>query len=211
MRRFDLECNSVEILWLELCPYKSKRSMLFAGCYRPPSSTKVDDKKFEESIETAYLSGKEIILTGDFNINMIEGNPRKHILTKVLKTMHFDQLITAVTRPVSGTCLDHIYAKRSKNITDMLVLSYALSDHLPTFAVRKYFKQSQQDKQEHKAIKYRNIKGIDDKAFKSTLANSPWNTAFVFDDANDSLAAWEDIFSQAVDLHTYHAQTGSQS
>jgi len=98
---------------------------------------------------------------------MIEGSPRKHILMKGLKTMHFDQLTTAVTRPVSRTCLDHIYANRSKNITDVLVLSYALSDHLPTFAVRKYFKQSKQDKQKHKA----NIKGIDDKAFKSTLAN----------------------------------------
>lgn len=43
--------------------------MLFAGCYCLPSSTKVDDKKFEECIETAYLSAKEIILTDDFNIN----------------------------------------------------------------------------------------------------------------------------------------------
>ena len=170
---------------------------------RPPSSTKADDKKFEECIETAYLSGKEIILTGDFNINLTAESSRNHALTKGFKTMtmHFDQLITDVTRPASGTCLDHIYANRSKNIVGVLVLSYALSDHLPTFAVRKNFKQSKQDKQEHSAIKYRNIKGIDDEAFKSTLANSPWDTAFVFDDVNDSLAAWEDIFSQAIDLH----------
>ena len=161
----------------------------------------MDDKKFEECIETAYLSGKEIILTGDFNINLTAESSRNHALTKGFKTMHFDQLITDVTRPASGTCLDHIYANRSKNIVDVLVLSYALSDHLPTFAVRKYFKQSKQDKQEHSAIKYRNIKGIDDEAFKSTLANSPWDTAFVFDDVNDSLAAWKDIFSQAIDLH----------
>lgn len=58
-RRFNLECDSVEILSLELCPYKSKRFLLIAGCYRPPSSTKADDKKFEECIEKAYLSGKE--------------------------------------------------------------------------------------------------------------------------------------------------------
>lgn len=25
---------------------------------------------------------------------------------------------------------------------------------------------------------------------------------FVFEDVNDSLAAWEDLFSQAIDLHT---------
>ena len=93
--------------------------------------------------------------------------------------------------------MDHIYANRSKNIVDVLVPNYALSDHLPTFVVRKYFKQSKQDKQGHSAIKYRNIKDIDEKAFKSTLANSP----FVFDDVNDSLATWEDIFSQAIDQH----------
>jgi len=103
---------------------------------------------------------------------------------------------------ISGAKFEEHCSNIFRDIMDVLVLSYALSDHLPTFAVRKYFKQSKQDKQEHKAIKYRNIKGIDDKAFISTLANSPWDTAFVFDDVNDSLAAWEDIFSQAVDLHT---------
>ena len=34
-RRKVLECDSVEILWLEICPYKSNRSLLMAGRYRP--------------------------------------------------------------------------------------------------------------------------------------------------------------------------------
>ena len=38
-------------------------------------------------------------------------------------------------------------------------------------------------------------------AFKNTLANSPWDTAFVFDDINDVLATWEAIFFQAIDQH----------
>ena len=36
-RRKVLECDSVEILWLEICPYKSNRSLLMAGRYRPGS------------------------------------------------------------------------------------------------------------------------------------------------------------------------------
>ena len=101
---------------------------MFAGSYRPPSSKIADGEKFEECTETAYLSGKEIImLTGDLNINAIDGSSKKHYAMKGLKTMHFDQLVNDVTRPVSGKCLDHIYSNRSKNFVDMRVLKYALS------------------------------------------------------------------------------------
>ena len=71
---------------------------------------------FSSQREFLYVSGKEIILTGYFNINMpIEESSRKHLLTKGLKCMHFDQQVTDVTRLVSGSCLDHVYANRSKN------------------------------------------------------------------------------------------------
>ena len=80
------------------------------------------------------MSAKEIILTGYFNINVpIEESSRKHLLTKGLKCTHFDQLVTDVTRLVSGFCLDHVYANRSKNTVNVLVQNYALSNHLQTF------------------------------------------------------------------------------
>jgi hypothetical protein len=56
--------------------------------------------------------------------------------------MHYSQLVSDVTLPSSGTCLDHIYTNKCQHIIAALVENYALSDHLPTFAVRKYFKQS---------------------------------------------------------------------
>ena len=31
MRRIDLENNNLEVLWLQVCPFKSKRPMLFGG------------------------------------------------------------------------------------------------------------------------------------------------------------------------------------
>jgi hypothetical protein len=70
------------------------------------------------------------------------------------------------------------------------VENYALSDHLPTFAVRKYFKQSKSTNS-HDSITYRDLKNLNISAFKNMLANSPWDTAFVFDDINDVLATWE--------------------
>ena len=62
----DLESHKVEALWLEVFPYKSKRSLLTAAVYRPPSTNKEQDKMHGSNIEDAYLLNKEMILLGDF-------------------------------------------------------------------------------------------------------------------------------------------------
>lgn len=77
--RPDLMTNEIEVL----CPFKSKRSMLIAGVYRPPSSTSQDDANIAKSIEKAYLLNKEMVLLGDFNINVLNANQaKKHNLLK---------------------------------------------------------------------------------------------------------------------------------
>ena len=50
-RRTDLvEDSNVEAIWVEFCPFKSKRSLLFSGIYRPPSSSKEDDERLEKTL-----------------------------------------------------------------------------------------------------------------------------------------------------------------
>ena len=43
-RRTDLETDGAVIIWLETCPYKSKRPLFIGGIYRPPSPTAGSDK-----------------------------------------------------------------------------------------------------------------------------------------------------------------------
>ena len=57
--RTDLEDSNLEILWLETAPFKSKRSFLLAGIYRPPSSTRADDIALENNIEKADLLNRD--------------------------------------------------------------------------------------------------------------------------------------------------------
>ena len=54
-RRADLENTEVEAIWLEVYPYKSKRSIILRSFYRPPSSRKDDDMKIEESVEKIHM------------------------------------------------------------------------------------------------------------------------------------------------------------
>lgn len=58
-RREDLEADDLEILWLEVCPYKSSRSLFIGGVYRPPSFRVADDKRLGENIENVHLLNKE--------------------------------------------------------------------------------------------------------------------------------------------------------
>ena len=63
--RMDLEDSNLEILWLETAPFKSKRSFLLNGIYRPPPSTRADDISLENNIEKAHLLNEQTILIGD--------------------------------------------------------------------------------------------------------------------------------------------------
>ena len=67
-RREDLEADDLEILWLEVCPYKSSRPLFIGGVYRPPSFRVADEKRLGKNVENVHLLNKETILLGDLNI-----------------------------------------------------------------------------------------------------------------------------------------------
>ena len=69
------------------------------------------------------------------------------------------QLVMKITRPLSKTCLDHIWSSHPERLINVWVLSTGMSDHLPTIVTRKY-KGVQQNKSEHTTITYRDIKNL---------------------------------------------------
>ena len=114
--RPDLMTAEIEVLWLELYPFNSKRSLLIAGVYRPSSSTSDADASIAKNIEKAYLLNKEMVLLGDFNVDFLNANQAsKHKLIEILTNLHLTQLVKEVTRPISGTCLDNIWSSHPED------------------------------------------------------------------------------------------------
>ena len=108
--RSDLMETNTEILWIEVCLFKSRCPVLVAGIYRPLSA-KAQDKNIGKNIENVHLLNRETILLGDFNINYLNKSAlNKHRLVKTLGNLHFTQVVKDITRPISGKCLDHIWA-----------------------------------------------------------------------------------------------------
>jgi hypothetical protein len=126
-RRTDLESQTIEAIWLEICPFKSKRSMILGSLYRPPSSKKADDINIESNIERVNLLNKETIIVSDINIDFMDkACYKKHSLVRGLASMHFKQLVDLITRPISKSCLDHVYCnypQRIKSVTSSLLWS----------------------------------------------------------------------------------------
>ena len=104
-----------------------------------------------------------------------------------------------ITRPVSGSCLDHIYSNHSQRIRNVICHNIGLADHLPIFVVRKYARENFNCHPGKPAsIKYRDIQRFNQEQFVEALRQAPWDTAFVFEEIDDVLNGWEQIFNSVV-------------
>ena len=142
----------------------------------------------------------ETIIVSDINIDYSDKQGyAKHRLSKGLCNMHFKQLVDFTTRPVSKSCLDHVYCNQPQRITLVTSHNIGLSDHLPVFVVRKYTRDLSARVKTGSRIRYRDMKHFDEKQFLQSLLQAPWDTAFLFDDIDDVIYAWEQIFNSVLD------------
>ena len=70
IRREDLECEDLEMMWLEIS-FKNTKSFLISVIYRPPDTSKHLCKNFIERItdklQAIQIENKETIIIGDIN------------------------------------------------------------------------------------------------------------------------------------------------
>ena len=87
-QRADLE--EPEILWLEVCPFKSKRPLLMVGVYRYPDAKADYDRQLTENTERASLLNMKAILQGHFNLDYRRIRCfNRHRFVKDLKDLNF--------------------------------------------------------------------------------------------------------------------------
>jgi len=92
----------------------------------------VDDFLVEISNILANEKSKNIVLLGDFNIDFLSPCRHTNEYNILLSSYGFVQLIHEPTRPISGTCLDHIWIKILHNGLSNYsssVLNLKISDH----------------------------------------------------------------------------------
>ena len=132
----DLERPGNESIWLEL-RYPRSRPCLFSFIYRPPSA----DASFFELVDLMLTKvdckNYRTCILGDFNIDLFSNSALQKRFIAITRAYSFHQLITATTRPVSGTLLDHVLVNYRDNVFKSGTLSLTLSDHLPIYVSLK--------------------------------------------------------------------------
>ena len=92
---------------------------------------------YEEELSIAQTSGLELILMGDFNMDL--KSPGNNKWTISINLFDFKQIETEPTRITQTTAnlIDHVYTIHPENIGQCLTSSLALSDHFPVCFSRK--------------------------------------------------------------------------
>ena len=199
-RRYDLECERIKCVWLEIFPTNCK-SFLIGNIYRHPNETVNWNEGFDNYLDKVLECEKEMYLIGDFNRDLMQTN-LKQSWVEYMESFGLHQIVNMPTRVTdqSATLIDHIYSNTHANILTIAVPHLGLSDHFPVFVSRKT-NGSCDVKNTHYTILYRSFKNFDENKFIDDLKSTPSDIIKVFDDVNDIVETWSNLFCEIVDKH----------
>lgn len=157
---------------------------IIGNVYRPPGSNLTQFNSILEnimqqlSVNPVLKKASEIILLGDFNINLLQHETHTDTADYLNILLENGQLplITLPTRITanSSTLIDHISSNSKQNYFDSGLIYSCLADHLPVFNISaaEFKRREPQFKQ------LRKINQQNRDAFNNKLAEMNWDTVF---------------------------------
>ena len=197
-RKKELEISNIETLWCEVM-LPNSRPFLLCAVYRPPSAQAEWIDLFEEELSVAQTTGLEIILMGDFNIDLLHCTNKKWL--NLVELFDLTQMVTKATRvtQTSGSIIDHVYSSNPENISECFVPHYSISDHFPVCISRKI--NCKIKKTEHTTISFRCFKNFNEESFTSELSNELSAFTLSQSDINDDVDSWYAIINKHLNRH----------
>ena len=195
-RRNDLEEDGVETLWVEV--RMNQRTLLLGNMYRPPNATSSVLDSLELMLERAVSERKEVILMGDFNLNLLAHSTETDRLLQITEDNNLKQLISVPTRITNHpqTLIYLLFTTNPDIFTDTGTAALTGSDHLLIFG-----ECSTRIKSHPQVGTVRSFKRCNTDQILAELANAPWQVMEIYDDINDGWSYWKDLFLSIIDSH----------
>ncbi|XP_065679802.1 uncharacterized protein LOC136094122 [Hydra vulgaris] len=194
----ELESTFIELL------LPSEKNIIVGCIYRPCMNTNdFNITHMQTLLDKLSLENKNIVLLGDFNINLLKYDSCNDVsnFLDLMCSFSLFPLITQPTRitPKSKTLIDNIFVNFQTPNTKSGNLTVSLADHLIQFISLpcKNLKQSSPK------IYRRCFKNFDDKKFLKDLKKTDWLLINQYEnyDVNNSTSKFLDIVKRLLDKH----------
>ena len=203
----DLDTLMPETLSIKISPPHSKPFITMA-IYRPPNTPVSWTQKFDTLISNAKQTTDEIIILGDFNLDLNQQNKR---WSNTCQQLGLKLLIDKPTRvqQSSSSLIDHVYTSRPHNIIHSGVLEIAISDHFLIFATRKIGVKLPSGP--NQVISYVNWNKFVPVNFQRDIAMIDWQDIYLCHNAEAMLDTFQDRLCGIINCHlklkTRHVKT----
>ena len=190
--------HDIECIWLEI-KLKKTKPILIGFLYRNPDERANWFDRFELMMEEVTMYSNEIILLGDFNIDLLKSQNKWQ---SIYESFNLTQILTTPTRVTadSTTLIDHIYVSNVKNIVESSIPVFGLSDHFPICATWSK-KGVKIPKCMHKSISYRSYKNFNEGDFMNELCSTDFSETYQHTEPDASLDAWYNVFLNVLNKH----------
>ena len=194
-----IESTLPESLAILVTPPATK-PYIIACIYRPSHSLSLWTTLFKQFVSECYTTCSDIIILGDFNINLLVPQQSWELLTQ---SLCLAQLVSHPTR-ISQNCstpIDHIYVSQDHVYTDTKTIDIGLSDHSLICTVRKSTKNIASCHQLQKSITYYKWKDTNHNSFLHQLSLTNWDHIYLTPNTESMLTTFTNTLQSILSCH----------
>lgn len=177
----------------------SAKPFITSVIYRPPNSSADWINKFETYLDKCKDMCEEVIILGDFNINLNVPNKKWNDLVNQHSLLQLIQDPTRIQEH-STTLIDHIYVNKPTNIHKYGTIDIGLSDHSMIYVTRKLGLHPQTRKN-RKKITYYDWKNFSSEEFQSELRFTSWKGISESKSADQMIANFNNKLQSIISRH----------
>lgn len=196
----QLEEPHFETLCIEFKIIKNLPCLLICAYRAPKQPVEPFIDYLDDVTREALRSNKQIIIIGDLNCDYLdESAPQTVALKEFLDVYKLVQLIRDPTRTTvsSESLIDLLVTSSPKLFGSTGVLQSGFSDHLPIFGSLITVRQ----KDKHRVISTRKVDlNANHEDFRNALSRISWDMMNIFDDPDDKLCIWENLFTPVMNI-----------
>lgn len=200
MRYTFLSISFVSADILRLDTSVDNKNLIFICVYRLHAHT-VNNFISELSIYLNTLKGKNIIILGDINIDILQPVINNSALDylDLLSSFGFDSLVRTITRPSSETCIDHVFSRTLPClIVESSVFDYNITDH-SLILINILHKEPNKVK-----LKISGERKIDFLQLNDALKSESWNEVYHAEDVNKAFDVFLEVLNRYI--HKFSSQ-----